>query len=162
MDMCRDNKLAVMGNSDVHGIISEGYKAPDYTQRPVTLVFARERSYEALREALFAGRTAVWYGDTIAGIEVYTAPLFRAAVSTRAPFKEDDKNIWFELLNNSDLPMAFTGGPAGAPAEISLPARSAVIVKADRKYLAEPIPYNVSNIITGNGSTLRVEITPGK
>lgn len=162
MDMCRDHKLAITGNSDVHGIISEVYKTPVYTQRPVTLVFARERSYEALREAMFAGRTAVWYGDSIAGFEEYTAPLFRASVSSGEPFRSDDKNIWFEIVNNSDLPMVFTGGPAGAPAEISLPARSAVIVKADKKYLTEPIPYNVSNIITGSNSTLRVEITPGK
>ncbi|MCU0378557.1 MAG: hypothetical protein MUC78_09890 [Bacteroidales bacterium] len=162
MDMCRDHKLAVMGNSDVHGIISEAYKTPDYTHRPVTLVFAKERSYEALREAVFAGRTAVWYGDSLAGFEEYTEPLFRAAVSVTAPFKKDDKFLWFELVNHSDLPMELAGGPAGAPANIRLPARSAVIVKADIKFLAEPVTYNVSNIITGSSSTLKVEINPGE
>ena len=40
MEMCRENKLAVMGNSDIHGVISETYMEPEHTHRPVTLVFA--------------------------------------------------------------------------------------------------------------------------
>jgi len=160
MDMCRENGLAVMGNSDVHGVISETYPAPAYTHRPMTLVFARERTPEALREAMFAGRTAVWYGNSLAGFEEYVAPLFRSAVSAGAPFRDDGRSIWFELSNNSDLPMELTGGPEGAPAEITLPACGIVIVRADRRFLEEPITYSVSNIITGTGTVLTAEIRP--
>ncbi|HUW93494.1 MAG TPA: PHP domain-containing protein [Bacteroidales bacterium] len=156
LDMCRDNKLAVMGNSDVHGVISEIYTAPDYTQRPMTLVFAKERTPESLREAMFAGRTAVWYGNFLAGFEEYTAPLFKAAVTLSAPFKNDGKNLWFEMQNHSDLKMELTDGPEGAPSKLTLLANSKVIVKADIRYLREPMKYNVSNIITGNGTVLSV------
>jgi histidinol phosphatase-like PHP family hydrolase len=162
LDMCRDHKLAVMGNSDMHGIFSETYSAPEYPQRPVTLVFARERTSESIREALFAGRTAVWYGNHLAGFEEYVMPLFRAAVRAGSPYKDDGKNIWFELTNSSDLTMELTDGPEGAPADITIPGSSAVVVKALRKYLAEPLVYNVSNIVTGSNSVLRVEITPAK
>ena len=31
--------------------------------------------------------------------------------------------------------MELTGGPAGAPAELTVPARGLIMVKADRKYL---------------------------
>ena len=55
MDMCRDNKLAVMGNSDVHGVISEDYMDTEYSHRPMTLVFAKERTMESLREACLPG-----------------------------------------------------------------------------------------------------------
>lgn len=162
MDMCRDNKLAVMGNSDVHSVISEEFAAPEYSHRPMTLVFAKERTPESLKEAMFAGRTAVWYGDNLAALEEYAAPLFRSAVTAGKPFKDDGKSIWFELVNSSDIPMELTGGPEGAPAELKLPASGMVVVKADRKYLSEPIPYQVSNIITGSNTVLSVEIVPAE
>lgn len=159
LDMCHDNKLAVMGNSDVHDIISEIYKAPEHTHRPVTLVFAKERTSESLREALFAGRTAVWYDDYLAGFEEYTAPLFRAAVIPGVPFRDDTKSIWFEVHNNSDLPFDLTGGLEGSPADLILPANSKIIIKADRRFLDQPLKYSVKNIITGNGTVLEVEIS---
>lgn len=158
-DMCRDNKLALMGNSDVHGAISESYTVPDYPQRPMTLVFAKARTEEAVKEALFAGRTAVWYGNYLAGFEQYTAPIFRAAVSVGAPYRNDGKSIWFEITNRSDLPMNLTGGPEGAPSDLYIPAGSAVMVKADKKFLDQPLRYQVSNIITGNGTVLSADLT---
>jgi len=158
MEMCREHKLAVMGNSDVHGVISETYMEPEYTHRPVTLVFARERTMESLREAMFAGRTAVWYGDSLAGFEQFTGPIFRAAVKAGVPYKDDGKNIFFNITNNSDLPMRLTGGPEGAPAELTLPANQVVRVKANKRYLEQPLTYSVSNIVTGSGTVLRAEI----
>ncbi|MFZ2287656.1 MAG: hypothetical protein WAV93_11775 [Bacteroidales bacterium] len=162
MDMCRDNKLALMGNSDVHGIISEEFGTPEDVHRPMTLVFAKERTIESLKEAMFAGRTAVWYGNNLAAFEEYAVPLFRSVVTAGTPFKDDGKAIWFELSNSSDLSMELTGGPEGAPAELKLPASGMIVVKADRKYLTEPLVYNVSNIITGSNSVLKVEIMPAK
>jgi len=128
----------------------------------MTLVFAKERTLESLREAMFAGRTAVWYGNNLAALEEYAAPLFRSVVTAGAPFKDDGKAIWFELSNSSDLPLTLTGGPEGAPAELQLPATGMIVVKADRKYLTEPLSYSVSNVITGSASVLKVEIRPAK
>ncbi len=162
MDMCRDNKLALMGNSDMHNAISEEFSAPAYSHRPMTLVFARERTSESLREAMFAGRTAVWYGDNLAAFEEYAAPLFKSVITASAPFKDDGKSIWFELANTSDMPMKLSGGPTGAPAALTVPATGMVVVKADRKYLTEPITYNADNIITGSNNVLKVEIRPAK
>ncbi len=159
LDMCRDNKLAVMGNSDVHGSISEIYKLPEYPQRPMTLVFAKERTMESLREAMFAGRTAVWYGNELAGFKEYTEPLFYASLTIVKPFRSDEKYIWFEISNKSDLPFYLINGPEGAPKEITLPARSTVIVRAAVKFSAEAIKYDVKNVITGNGQILNIAIT---
>lgn len=158
LDMCRNNKLAVMGNSDIHVLISEVYLPPVFPQRPMTLVFAKERTVESVREALFAGRTVVWYGNNLAGFEEYTAPLFKAAVTVSSPFKNDGKYIWFEVRNNSDLPMELTGGGDGSPSALTLPKNSVTVVKANRSYLKQPLKYKVSNIITGNGTVLEVEL----
>lgn len=162
MDMCRDNKLAVMGNSDFHDVISEGYAAPEYSHRPMTLVFAKERTGESLKEAMFARRTAVWYGDNLAALEEIAAPLFRSVITAGAPFKDDGTRIWFELCNSSEIPMKLSGGPEGAPATLTVPARGMVVVRADRKYLSQPLVYNVNNIVTGSNSVLKVEISPAK
>ena len=162
MDMCRDNKLALMGNSDVHGVISEEFALPEYSHRPMTLVFAKERTVESLKEAMFARRTAVWYGDNLAAFEEIAAPLFRSVIIAGAPFKDDGKSIWFELSNISDIPMKLSGGSEGAPATLKVPARGMVVVRADRKYLSQPVTYSVDNIVTGSNSVLKVEISPAK
>jgi histidinol phosphatase-like PHP family hydrolase len=162
MDMCRDNRLAVMGNSDMHGVISEEYAAPEYSHRPMTLVFAKQRTHDSLKEAMFDRKTAVWYGDNLAAPAEIAAPLFWSVIRAGAPFKDDGKIIKFELVNSSDIPMKLSGGPSGAPAVISIPARGVAIVTADRKYLDEPVTYNVDNIITGSSSVLKVEISPAK
>lgn len=160
LDMCHDYNLTLTGNSDVHGLISEQYKMPAHPHRPVTLVFAAERTPEALREALFAHRTAIWYDNFLAGSEEYTGALFHASVVVGAPFRDDGKNVWFEVTNNSDLPYELTEGPEGAPASLLLPAEATVIMKTDRKYLEIPLTYKAANIITGNGSVLTVSFKP--
>ncbi len=158
-DMCRDNKLALMGNSDVHDVISEVYKDPVHAgHRPMTLVFARERTMASVREALFAGRTAVWYDNELAGFEEFTAPIFYAAVTVGKPFLSDEKKIWFEVRNGSDLPMRLVKGPEGAPSELYIPAGGAVVVRADKRYEKEPMPYEVGNITVGTGRSLAVEL----
>jgi len=161
LDMCRDNKLTVMGNSDIHGVISENYPYPQYSHRPVTLVFVKDRTIESLREALFAGRTAVWYGDELAGFKEYTGPLFYASIVVGKPFKTDEKNIWFEITNKSDIPFYLVNGENGAPAEINIPSHSSTIVKANKRFTGSAIKYDVKNIITGNGQVLNVSIPVG-
>jgi hypothetical protein len=54
--------------------------------------------------------------------------------------------------------MQLTGGPEGAPASLTLPANKGIRVKADRRFLEQPLIYNVSNITTGSGTVLRAEI----
>jgi len=56
--------------------------------------------------------------------------------------------------------MKLSGGPEGAPATLTVPARGMVVVRADRKYLSQPLVYNVNNIVTGSNSVLKAEISP--
>src|SRR5690606_1958132 len=51
MTFCKQHNLAVMANSDMHGVISEEYKGK--TNRPMTLVLAKTRTPESLKEAMF-------------------------------------------------------------------------------------------------------------
>lgn len=151
----KDNNLALMGNSDVHDIISEVYK--DETHRPMTLVLAKERTHDALKEALFAGRTLVYYKDFLAGKEELTKPFFYACVHIEKPYYQTEKNNILEITNNSDIPFYLINGTEGTPAAIKLAANSVTRVVLSNK-TASPLKYDVRNVITGEKEVLRVEL----
>ena len=157
MTFCKTHNLAVIGNSDNHGVISETYRAPEYTNRPMTLVFAKERTHDALKEALFAGRTLAYFRDMLAGKEEYARPFFYQCIKIGKPYHENDRNLYFEITNKSDVPFYLINGPAGAPASITLAANSVTRVALSKKVTA-PLVYDVKNVITGETEVLKVEI----
>ena len=157
MTFCEKYNLAVMGNSDNHGIISEDYREPEYTNRPMTLVFAKERTHDSLKEAMFAGRTLVYFKDMLAGREEYAKPFFYQCISVGKVFYENDRNRYLEITNKSDIPFYLENGTAPAPTFISLPANSVTRVAISKKAVS-PLVYDVRNIMTGEDKVLKVEI----
>ena len=157
MTFCKKYNLAIMGNSDIHSIISETYTHPSYTHRPMTLVFAKERSHDSLKEAMFAGRTLVYFKDTLAGREDYAKPFFYQCISVGKPYFQNDKSIYFEVRNNSDVPFYLEKGPAGAPGSITLEANAVTRVVLSKKVTA-PLIYEVRNVITGENEVLKAEL----
>lgn len=76
-----DNKLTLMGASDIHDLIDWQFSIPEGGHRPVTLVFAAEKTEPALREALDKGRTVVWFDNTLIGRKEYLVPLIQQSLS---------------------------------------------------------------------------------
>jgi len=152
---CEENNLTMTGNSDVHAIISERYPAPEH--RPMTLVFAKERSHDALKEAMFAGRTLVYFGEKLAGRELYAKPFFYQCISVGKPYHQNDKTVFFEITNRSDIPFFLVNGNKDAPSAITLKANSVTRVTVSRK-ATFPLTYDVSNVIIGESKTLKAEI----
>lgn len=157
MTFCKKYNLAVMGNSDNHGVISEDYRPPEYTNRPMTLVFAKERTHDSLKEAMFAGRTLVYFRDVLAGKEEYAKPFFYQCISIGRVYHENDRNVYFEVTNKSDIPFYLENGVAPAPSYITLPANSVKRVVVSKKVTA-PLVYDVKNVITGEDEVLKVEL----
>lgn len=155
MSFCKQYNLAVMANSDMHGIISEEYK--DRTNRPMTLVFAKERTHDALKEALFAGRTLAYFNDMLAGKEEYAKPFFYQCISVGKPYLENDKSIYFEVTNRSDVPFYLVNGIQDAPQSITLAANGITRVVASKK-VTSPLVYDVKNVLTGEDEVLKVEL----
>ncbi|MCX6327116.1 MAG: Sb-PDE family phosphodiesterase [Bacteroidia bacterium] len=156
-EMCKQYNLALMGNSDNHVVISEKYTEPTYTNRPMTLVIAKERSHDALKEALFGGRTLVWFRDTLAGKEEYAKPFFYQCISVGKPYYQNDKSLFFEITNKSDIPFYLINGVANAPASITIAANSVTRVVVSKKVTA-PLVYDVRNVLTGEKEVLKVEL----
>jgi 3',5'-nucleoside bisphosphate phosphatase len=154
---CKEYNLAIMGNSDVHGTVSEFYTKPENTNRPMTLVFAKEKSHDSLKEALFAGRTLVYFRDMLAGKEELAKPFFYSCITIGSPFYQDEKNLFLEVINKSDIPFYLTNGIPGAPDSITLAANSVNRIVLSRK-VNKPLVYDVRNVLTGENEVLKVEL----
>jgi 3',5'-nucleoside bisphosphate phosphatase len=154
---CEENNLALTGNSDVHGIISESYSGNGNIHRPMTLVFAKDRSHDAVREALFARRTMVFFTDKLVGREDLARQFFSNCISAGKPFYDNGKNIFIEIRNNSDVPFYLVNGQNGAPANITLAANAVTRVVLSKK-VASPLVYDVQNVITGEDKVLKATI----
>jgi 3',5'-nucleoside bisphosphate phosphatase len=157
LDWCKQFNLTVMGNSDVHGIISEIYSKPLYNSRPMTLIFAKERTFESLKEALFAGRTLVWFKDIIGGKEEFAKPFFYRCITVSKPYFQNNKSLFLEIINKSDIPYYLVNGPKDAPPSITLEANSITRVIVG-KTVSFPLVYDVKNIMTGGNTVLKVDL----
>lgn len=103
-DWCNDYNLAYVANSDVHGLISVDY-GMKMKQRPLTIVFAKEKSEEAIREALFAKRTVAFFDGQLAGPEDILRKMVLASLVV-TPVSENR----IEVYNNSDVSYRITNG----------------------------------------------------
>lgn len=80
LQIALDNNLTIIGTSDVHVLIDWLYDVPEGGHRPVTLIFAKEKTEASMKEALFARRTAVWFNNTLIGREEMLTPLINASI----------------------------------------------------------------------------------
>ena len=95
---CLEKKLTMLGNTDIHPpmpIFAPGQ------HRAMTLVFAKERSEESIREALIDRRTAVYHNEYLIGEEKYLKELFENALEMNVT--KTGKIAQITLRNKSDL-----------------------------------------------------------
>ena len=98
-----EHGLTMLGVSDIHNLIDWDYPPRFGAHRPVTLAFAKERSAEGLREALFAGRTVVWFKNLLLGREAQLRPLLQAALNvTEAAYRKNLDVLDLTITNASD------------------------------------------------------------
>lgn len=142
---CIDNNLAVTGYSDIHEINSHYYPLDTY-HRPMTLVFAREKNSESLKEAMMQKRTVAWFGKYVAGKEVLLNELFHKSVTFKKLAEVDTKGrILIEIINNSDFIFEMKPEKEGLPPIILQPDSSDLIrIEKDKTGLSE-IKYRIEN-----------------
>lgn len=95
--------LTMMSNSDAHYDVYPRYRD---SHRPMTLVFAKERTIGAVKEALLARRTAVFFNNYLVARQNQAEALFKASVHASIE-KEQRKNeplLLVKLYNESDIP----------------------------------------------------------
>ncbi|MDR1129599.1 MAG: twin-arginine translocation signal domain-containing protein [Prevotellaceae bacterium] len=143
-DWCNEQNLAVFANSDIHDseLATYGIQNP---LRPMTLVLAKERSLESIREALFARRTIGWAAGMVWGREPWLPALFKSSVEIKALTPGT-----LELSNKSSLPVAVSLG--GAVFELPQNVTRQV-------YRAEGVKnLTVANWMTGMNKPLEIQL----
>lgn len=102
-----EQNLTIMATSDVHGLIAWDYVEKG-NDRPITLVFAKDKSMEGLKDALFAGRTVAVYNALLVGRAEYLNPLIQSCIEvTAAKYLPKTQIVEVQLKNVSSSPLLF-------------------------------------------------------
>jgi len=167
---CLDKKLTLVANSDIHGPIALEYDGSESGHRPLTLVFATERSEAAIREALLARRTVLFTGKRLLGEAQFLEPLLKGALEVRHPpvrFAAGQRAT-MQVFNRA--PISFEVQPAeqvGAVAALRdatlvagktslLELRATAAGLSGRRTLR--LPLRVANLLTAPHHALTVEL----
>ncbi|MCG6928310.1 MAG: Sb-PDE family phosphodiesterase [Acidobacteria bacterium] len=175
-----EKDLAILGNSDIHAPLNLDYDARDGDHRPTTLVFAKDDSPEAIREALFARRTAAYSGNLLIGKEEFLRPIFEASIEVLTPAvtAKQGGQAWVQIRNDSDVRYELNGGGSvegvSAPEDVVLSANRTSLVAIGVDEVTEPgvvrveLPYTVDNLLLEPGTglpyelVLEVEVVPAE
>ena len=102
LQIALDYDLTIIGNSDIHGLVDWDYEISEGGHRPVTLVFAKEKSEKAIKKALFKKQTVVWNRNTLIGREEWLLPLINASLEVvSVEYKRDAAHV--RIKNKSDV-----------------------------------------------------------
>ena len=102
LQIALDNNLTIMGTSDIHQLIDWDYDVPHGGHRPITLVFAKDKSLESIKEALMNRRTVAFYKNLLVGRDEFLVPLLQASLRIKsAAYSGQTSVLTVELENLS-------------------------------------------------------------
>jgi hypothetical protein len=113
LQIALDHNLTIMGTSDIHGLIDWDYNLP-HGHRPITLVLARERTSDGIREALRDRRTVVFHKDMLVGRDPHLVPVIAASLRMRSLGygDEDESVLSVQVENVSSSPFVLVNASA--------------------------------------------------
>lgn len=169
LQIALEYNLTIMGTSDIHGLVDWQYKIPEGGHRPVTLVFAKERTAEAIKDALMNRRTVVWYNNTLIGREEQLVPLINASLSvSKAAYEGPSSLAIVTIRNTSDVEYVLQSHSGysfhtGADLLVLHPqAETEIQVKTLEQLKEFDLPFTVLNAVTAPNShpgiALHIEI----
>lgn len=107
LSWCRDLNLAPIANTDIHYLTSY-YRLSDHTFRPMTIVLAREKTPEAIKEAMLKRQTIAFFRGMLAGNSNLLKDFFFASVSIQKfrTYKNRDRKEFntYLITNPYDVP----------------------------------------------------------
>ncbi len=101
LQIALDYNLTIMGTSDIHGLIDWQYDVSNGGHRPITLVFAKERTAASLKEALFDKRTVVYFNNTLIGRKEFLVPLIQQSLSVKSAVYEGKTAVLNVAIENT-------------------------------------------------------------
>ena len=147
IDRVREGKMFIAANTDIHASTAVEYNVFGET-RPMTLILAKDRSLDSIREALEAGRTIAYGFGHLCGPEELLLDLFKASVIL-SPL--DGKKV--SLTNMTSIPYIIkkeNGNP------VRIPPFSTYNTSIPQN--AVTLSLTVLNLWTGADTHLKVEV----
>jgi len=163
--------LTMFCNTDEHYDMYPRYAD---THRPMTLVFAKDKTEQSIKEALQARRTAVYFDDFLIAKQAEAESFFKAAITVQTTQKLRNGEPIYEikLLNNSDIPFRIRAKAdyniekyPGGQVTLSAHDTTTLILKAVWKYpKALKVNMTVENILVTPDQSLETSFTfiPGE
>jgi len=157
LSWCRDYKLAPIATTDIHCITNSFYRLSETTIRPMTIVFAREKTEAALKEALFKRNTIAFYRGMLAGDSQLLSDFFFASVNIKkisVTYDSARKAYHHYLITN----------PYDVPYILMYENGRKVTIRANSEYTfsmpaeVKEVAANVLNLHTYEFETLKVTI----
>ncbi len=162
-----DHDLVILGTSDIHGLVDYDYDFDAGEHRTVTLVLAREKSAEAIREALVGGQTAALFMGHVIGREPQVRAVVEGALTlVPGTLREDSQVLPLTIRNDSPIRMILrnvgTRRFSNASDIVIVPAHGEVRVNltATPDPSAVVLPVEVVNAFVGPQTSLRMELKP--
>jgi len=167
---CIDKNLTMLSNSDIHNPLNLDYETFTADHRPITLVFATERSEAAIKEALLDNRTVVYMGNELIGKAEYLKAIYDESVTYRPVALEltGREEKFVQIKNTSDvnymLQLNSESENISFPEEVTLWANSVSLlpVRANRKDVEMNkefiLNYTVKNLKVAPDAGLTVEL----
>jgi len=99
-----ENNLAILGTSDIHGLIDWEFDVGKGGHRAVTLVLAAASTSTAIRDSLRAGRTVAWFKQTLIGRPAHVEEVVRSSLTLQVgETVEKSRVLAVKLKNNSPV-----------------------------------------------------------
>lgn len=148
-----DKNLAIIGNSDIHDVFNKKYDREKFPIRPFTLVFAKERTEESIKEAMFSRRTATLFFNKLIGPKEFVEPLVRQSIQVFEPFLYQDGFIYFEVKNLADIEFTLVkmgNDNSGLPPKTVLSRQSTTIARVKQEAgKMQNYSFKLENVLTG-------------
>lgn len=150
IDRALEKGLFMSGNSDVHTTTDIAYSDATLS-RNITLILAKEKTLEAVKDALVNHRTIAYGFDQIAGEDSLLKDLFNACVTAEYVRTDSKGNTIFNLTNMSSLVFA-------ASLNGSNPHWIAPFSTVPMKIKSDVIELKILNMWCGEGKNPVIEV----
>ncbi|MDO5570174.1 MAG: Sb-PDE family phosphodiesterase [Bacteroidales bacterium] len=100
---CLEKKLAMFANSDIHQPTNVVFNFDKGEHRFITLVFAKERSLDGIREAIDNGRTVAYMKESLVGPEEYLKTIFEKGIKVKE-YNKSKNDIQITVVNTTPVP----------------------------------------------------------
>lgn len=165
LQIALDHDLTIMGTSDIHGLVDWQYGIADGGHRPITVVLAREHTAEGVKEALFDGRTVVFYENMLIGKAENVQPLITASLQVKkAQYQGILPLLDIDIYNDSSMEYILANksnyGFHNSSDVIVIPARSTkrLTVKTLQQYERIMMDFEVLNAVTAPNTHADIRI----